>query len=70
MKTLMFVNLVTLQGAAATRTERLDPLALIMQASPTVKLVMVVLVMMSLVCWFIIGAMLSGISIANAYLLN
>jgi len=29
-----------------------------MQASPTVKLVMVVLMMMSLVCWFIIGAKL------------
>ena len=28
MKTLMFVNLVTLNGATATRAERLDPSAL------------------------------------------
>jgi biopolymer transport protein TolQ len=62
MDTLMFVNLVTLQGtapAAATgKTGHLDPWQLIMDASPTVKLVLVVLVLMSLVCWFIIGAKL------------
>jgi biopolymer transport protein TolQ len=59
MDTLMFVNLVTLNGAATgTKAPALDPLALVMQASPTVKLVMVVLAMMSVVCWFIIGAKL------------
>jgi len=62
MDRLMFVNLVTLQGApppaGAKSAHRLDPWQLIMDASPTVKLVLVVLVMMSLICWFIIGAKL------------
>jgi biopolymer transport protein TolQ len=58
MDTLMFVNLVTLQAGAVPKSEKLDPMALVMQASPTVKLVMLVLAMMSLVCWFIIGAKL------------
>ena len=62
MDRLMFVNLVTLQSeaptTAAAKANHLDPWLLIMQASPTVKLVLVVLVMMSLICWFIIGAKL------------
>jgi biopolymer transport protein TolQ len=58
MDTLIFVNLVTLNAATPKAAGKLDPLELIMQASPTVKLVMVVLVLMSVVCWFIIGAKL------------
>jgi biopolymer transport protein TolQ len=62
MDRLMFVNLVTLQGAAPAaasgKAGHLDPWLLIMGASSTVKLVLVVLALMSLVCWFIIGAKL------------
>ena len=61
MDRLMFVNLVTLQSATPVnraQANHLDPWQLIMEASPTVKLVLVVLVMMSLICWFIIGAKL------------
>jgi biopolymer transport protein TolQ len=63
MDRLMFVNLVTLDGPAAAAGARaggahLDPWQLILEASPTVKLVLVVLVLMSIVCWFIIGAKL------------
>jgi biopolymer transport protein TolQ len=56
----LFVNLVTLQVSAppAAHPNKLDPLQLVMQASPTVKLVMVMLLLMSLTCWFIIGAKL------------
>jgi biopolymer transport protein TolQ len=57
----MFVNLITLQATPTPTTAKashLDPWQLIMDASPTVKLVLVVLVMMSLICWFIIGAKL------------
>ena len=40
MDTLMFVNLVTLQARGPqAAANKLDPLALVMQASPTVKLV-------------------------------
>jgi biopolymer transport protein TolQ len=61
MDRLMFVNLITLQGATPAtpaKSSHLDPWQLVMEASPTVKLVLVVLVMMSLICWFIIGAKL------------
>ena len=61
MDRLMFVNLVTLQSAtpvSSAKANHLDPWQLIIEASPTVKLVLVVLVMMSLICWFIIGAKL------------
>jgi biopolymer transport protein TolQ len=58
MDTLIFVNLVTLNTATPKAAGKLDPLELVMQASPTVKLVMVVLVLMSVVCWFIIGSKL------------
>ena len=55
----LFVNLVTLQASAPTaHANKLDPWQLVMQASPTVKLVMVLLLLMSLTCWFIIGAKL------------
>ena len=58
----LFVHLVTLQTAVPTapaaHTGKLDPWQLVLQASPTVKLVMVMLLLMSLTCWFIIGAKL------------
>lgn len=47
-----------LQVAAEAEIRELDPWALIMEASPVVKLVMLSLVIMSIVCWFIIGAKL------------
>src|SRR3954470_2024377 len=58
MDTLIFVNLVTLNTTSPTGTGRLNPLDLVMQASATVKLVIVVLALMSVVCWFIIGSKL------------
>ncbi len=60
MDTLIFVNLVGLNAgaSAAGKGGQLDPWQLVLGASPTVKLVLVVLVMMSLICWFIIGAKL------------
>ena len=57
MDTLIFVNLVTLNTTGAGKG-RLDPLELVMQASATVKLAIVVLALMSVVCWFIIGSKL------------
>lgn len=58
MDTLIFVNLVTLNTTNPAASGRLDPLELVMQASPTVKLVMVILALMSVICWFIIGSKL------------
>jgi biopolymer transport protein TolQ len=58
MDTLIFVNLVTLNTGSPGNAGKLDPFELVMQASPTVKLVMVVLLLMSVVCWFIIGSKL------------
>jgi biopolymer transport protein TolQ len=60
MDRLMFVNLITLQAtpAATPKSSHLDPWQLVMDASPTVKLVLVMLVLMSLISWFIIGAKL------------
>jgi biopolymer transport protein TolQ len=69
MDRLMFVNLVTLQSAPAVAGKKgaghLDPWQLILEASPTVKLVLVTLVLMSVVCWFIIGAKLFRLSRAT-----
>ncbi len=60
MDTLIFVNLIGMDAGrtAAGNGGRLDPWQLVLGASPTVKLVLVVLVMMSLTCWFIIGSKL------------
>jgi len=59
MDTLIFVNLVGLEaGHAAAGKGKLDPWQLVLDASPTVKLVLVLLVLMSLICWYIIGAKL------------
>ena len=49
------MNPVLLQ--AATRPG-LDPWQLILDATPVVKVVLMVLVLMALVCWYIIGAKL------------
>ena len=51
---------------AATATSRLDPLELILHASLVVKLVMLVLAIMSLVCWFIIGTKLARLLTAQS----
>ncbi len=61
MDTLIFVKLVGLdagRAAGAAGKDALDPWQLVLDASPTVKLVLVTLVMMSLICWFIIGTKL------------
>lgn len=58
MGNVIFANLVSLQaGAASSRAaaHHLDPWQLVLQASLVVKLVMLVLVLFSVVCWFIIG---------------
>src|SRR5688500_8880 len=51
---------------AATATSRLDPMELILHASLVVKLVMLVLAIMSLVCWFIIGTKLARLLTAQS----
>jgi len=49
--------LATFQAAAgAPAAEGLDPWQLVLDASPVVKAVMVLLVLMSVACWFIMGA--------------
>ena len=61
MDSLIHANLVRLQtagNALDVAPDRLDPWMLILEASPTVKLVIVTLVLMSVMCWFIIGAKL------------
>jgi biopolymer transport protein TolQ len=64
MPNAIFANLVTLQAnpVAAKAPVKLDPLQLILNASPTVMAVLVLLAGMSLVCWFIIGAKLVRLS--------
>jgi len=52
------LNFVTLQVAADGAREQLDPLQLMLDASPVVKLVIILLILMALACWFIIGAKL------------
>ncbi|MEM9188145.1 MAG: protein TolQ [Myxococcota bacterium] len=55
MDNTIFVNFVTLQ---APEGEGLNPWELILDASFVVQLVMLALVLMSVLCWFIIGAKL------------
>ena len=51
--------LVTLQTAVSSEpAARLNPWDLALGSSPVVRLVLIILVLMSLVCWFIIGAKL------------
>jgi biopolymer transport protein TolQ len=58
MENVIFAHLVTLQSAAAAQpaAPKLDPWELVMHASAAVTVVLVLLVVMSVVCWFIIGA--------------
>ena len=62
MDDVLYANLVTLQvatpGGAGASHGRLDPWQLVLDASPVVKLVMFLLVLMSVACWFIIGGKL------------
>ncbi|MDD9940038.1 MAG: protein TolQ [Myxococcales bacterium] len=67
MRHVIFANLVSLQAEAAATTagQALDPWELVMSASLVVTLVLITLVLMSLSCWFIIGAKLVRISAAT-----
>lgn len=57
MRDVIFAQLVTLQaGTPAADARALDPWQLILHATPVVMLVLILLVFMSLACWFIIGA--------------
>ncbi len=64
MRQVMLAELVTL-GAGAAPSGHLDPFELVMNASPVVMMVMVLLCVMSLVCWFIIGAKFVSLSRAT-----
>jgi biopolymer transport protein TolQ len=58
MENAILVHFVTLQVAveqAAGETESLDPVGLMLGASPVVKLVLILLIAMGLGCFFIIG---------------
>src|SRR6478752_5069798 len=57
-------HLLLLQVGAHPPAE-LDPLVLVLQASLVVKLVLLVLVGMSVACWFIIGSKVMRIRQAN-----
>src|SRR5687767_13855430 len=57
MGQVIFAQLVTLTaGAAPANGAPLDPWKLVLGAGPVVMFVLISLVVMSLVCWFIIGA--------------
>ena len=59
MDDAILVNFVLLQtgsGGEGSVREALDPWQLVLDAGPVVKLVMIVLVLMSVLCWLIIGA--------------
>jgi biopolymer transport protein TolQ len=60
MRQVIFAQLVTLSAGAsgAPTGEPLDPWKLVLGASPVVMFVLISLVVMSLACWFIIGAKL------------
>ena len=57
MGQVIFANLVSLQAGASSSSaaHHLDPWQLVLQASLVVKLVMLLLVLFSVGCWFIIG---------------
>jgi len=67
MRHVIFANLVSLQASApaASAPTSLDPGELVLNASLVVKLVLVTLVLMSITCWFIIGAKLMRLSKAS-----
>jgi biopolymer transport protein TolQ len=64
MPNVIYAHLVTLQGAATSvkAPARLNPIQLVLNASPTVMAVLAALSLMSLICWFIIGAKLVRLS--------
>jgi biopolymer transport protein TolQ len=64
MRQVMLAELVTF-GAGAAPSGKLDPLELVLSASPVVMMVMLLLCLMSVVCWFIIGAKLVSLSRAT-----
>ena len=70
MDDVLYANLVTLQvatpGGAGAAHGQLDPWQLVLDASPVVKIVMLVLVLMSVSCWFIIGGKLVQLLRASA----
>jgi biopolymer transport protein TolQ len=68
MHQVIFANLVTLSSGATSATSQpqaLDPWVLIKHASPVVMLVLITLALMSVVCWFVIGAKLVRLSQAS-----
>ena len=66
MRDVIFARLVTLQaGTPVAGAHALDPWQLILHATPVVMLVLILLVFMSLACWFIIGAKLVVLSRAT-----
>jgi len=67
MENVLFVNFVTLQVAVETGSgrEELDPWKLMLEATPVVQLVLVALVLMSVLCWVIIGAKLVRLAQAS-----
>jgi biopolymer transport protein TolQ len=58
MRQVILAELVTLGVGGAKTADRLDPWQLVLGASPVVMMVLLLLVGMSLACWFIIGAKL------------
>ncbi|MBN1653314.1 MAG: protein TolQ [Deltaproteobacteria bacterium] len=60
MHKVFFTNLVTLQATAqsAQQGQKLNPWELALNASPVVMAVLITLIVMSVICWFIIGAKL------------
>lgn len=65
MNNAIFVNLITLQSGVsggAGEARDLDVWELILSSSPVVMLVLIILVAMSLICWFIIGAKVARLS--------
>jgi biopolymer transport protein TolQ len=67
MGQVIFAHLVTLGTTASTPQAgtALDPWELVLQSSPVVMLVLITLCVMSLACWFIIGAKLVRLSQAT-----
>ena len=67
MRHVIFANLVSLQASApaASSAKTLDPIELMLGSSPVVKLVLITLILMSVTCWFIIGAKLMKLSKAS-----
>ncbi len=55
MHNALFAHFVILQATAADAAGQLDPWKVVLGASPIVQLVLILLVIMSLACWFVIG---------------